>query len=63
MTESYNKWKKSGFEILAVPCNQFNNQEPGTAADINNFVKNKFESEFPLLEKIEMTILGFSQNG
>lgn len=32
LTKIYQKWSKYGFEILAVPCNQFNNQESGTPA-------------------------------
>lgn len=44
MTKAYNKWKKEGFEILAVPCNQFKNQESGTSAEIHSFVKTNYES-------------------
>jgi glutathione peroxidase len=54
MTKLYEDWKKQGLEILAVPCNQFNNQESGTNAEIHSFVKDKFKSAFPLLEKIEV---------
>ena len=54
MTKLYEDWKKQGLEILAVPCNQFNDQESGTNAEIHSFVKDKFKSAFPLLEKIEV---------
>ena len=30
LTELSNKYKSSGLEILAFPCNQFGGQEPGT---------------------------------
>ena len=45
---------KSGLEILAVPCNQFKEQESGSSAEIHSFVKTNFGSGFPLLEKIEV---------
>ena len=49
MTKAYNKWSKSGFEIIGVPCNQFKNQEPGSADEISSYAKDNFNSEFPLL--------------
>jgi glutathione peroxidase len=36
---------------MGVPCNQFGNQEPGTATEIQNFCSNKYSVSFPLLEK------------
>lgn len=43
-----------GLEILAFPCNQFMGQEPGTHEQILEFVRTKFNSKFPLFEKIEV---------
>jgi len=40
----------SGFTVLGFPCNQFGNQEPGTNADIKEFVK-KYGVTFPLFDK------------
>jgi glutathione peroxidase len=37
LEEIYKKYKNKGFEILAFPCNQFGNQEPGTNEEIKNF--------------------------
>ena len=54
MTKSYEKWKKKGFQILAVPCNQFGDKEPGKEKDIFDFVSQSFNSKFPLLEKMEV---------
>lgn len=54
MVRIYRKWKDKGFEILAFPCNQFFGQESGTPEEIHDFVTNKFNVEFPLLEKVEV---------
>ena len=43
-----------GFNVLAFPCNQFGNQEPGTDADILEFAKSKYNSNFPIFSKIEV---------
>jgi len=51
----YNKYKDEaeGFQILAFPCNQFGNQEPGSAAEIRKFVE-KYGVEFQMFEKIDV---------
>mmetsp|Transcript_52598 Transcript_52598/g.125237 ORF Transcript_52598/g.125237 Transcript_52598/m.125237 type:complete len:119 (+) Transcript_52598:241-597(+) len=36
------KYSGQPFEQLLFPCNQFMNQEPGTAKEIIDFVKSKF---------------------
>ena len=50
----YQTYKKDGFEILAFPCNQFGGQEPGTPEQIQNFCTTKFNTTFPLFEKIDV---------
>jgi len=50
----YNTYKTQGFEILGFPCNQFKNQEPGTAKEIQNFCKVNFGVTFPLFSKIDV---------
>jgi len=50
----YQTYKKEGFEILAFPCNQFGGQEPGTPEQIQNFCTTKFNTTFPLFEKIDV---------
>jgi glutathione peroxidase len=51
----YNKYKDEaeGFQILAFPCNQFGNQEPGSAEQIRKFVE-KYGVEFQMFEKIDV---------
>ena len=43
-----------GFEVLGFPCNQFLEQEPGTAEEIQEFCTVNYGVEFPLFEKIEV---------
>jgi glutathione peroxidase len=40
--------------VLGFPCNQFGAQEPGTEAEILEFVTSKFEVDFPMFSKIEV---------
>ncbi len=50
----YERYKAQGFEILAFPCNQFRNQEPGTSKEIQNFCKVNYGVTFPLFAKIKV---------
>ena len=45
---------ESGFAVLGFPCNQFGAQEPGTEAEIKQFVTSKFDVTFPMFAKIEV---------
>jgi glutathione peroxidase len=46
--------KDRGFSILGFPCNDFGGQEPGTAAEIQNFCSTKYKVTFPLFEKVKI---------
>ncbi len=50
----YKELRDKGFEILDFPCNQFANQAPGSADEIQNFCQMKFGTEFPQFAKIEV---------
>jgi glutathione peroxidase len=54
----YRDFKDQGFEILAFPCNQFGNQEPGDSDQIANFCKTNYQVTFPLFQKIEVNGMG-----
>jgi glutathione peroxidase len=43
-----------GFEVLGFPCNQFLEQEPGTAEEIQEFCSLNYGVDFPLFEKIDV---------
>ncbi len=43
-----------GFTVLGVPCNQFMEQEPGSAEEIQTFCSTTYGVTFPLLEKVDV---------
>jgi len=50
----YDKYRERGLVVLGLPCNQFGNQEPGTAAEIEEFCQANYGVTFPLTEKVEV---------
>ena len=46
--------KDAGFSVLAFPCNQFGSQEPGSIEEIVEFCEMRFQTSFPLFEKIDV---------
>ncbi len=50
----YQEYGDKGLEILAFPCNQFGNQEPGDADEIRNFCSLNYDVSFPLMSKVEV---------
>ena len=40
--------------VLGIPCNQFGGQEPGSDAEILEFVTSKFDVDFPMFSKIDV---------
>ena len=40
--------------MLGFPCNQFGGQEPGTEAEILEFVTSTYDVDFPMFSKIEV---------
>ncbi len=43
-----------GFSVLAFPCDQFGNQEPGNDEQIKQFCDLNYSISFPLFKKIEV---------
>jgi len=48
------KYKSSGLEILAFPCNQFGSQEPSPVKTIRADMANQFGVKFPIFDKIDV---------
>lgn len=48
------KTKHPNFEILAFPCNQFNGQEPGSNAEIQNFCVLNHKVSYKVLGKTDV---------
>ncbi|KAL9246723.1 hypothetical protein vseg_020221 [Gypsophila vaccaria] len=54
LNQLYAKYKDEGLEVLAFPCNQFGDEEPGSSTEIVDFVCTRFKSEFPIFNKIDV---------
>lgn len=50
----YKQYGDTDFTVLAFPCNQFANQEPGTNEEIQSFCKLNYGVTFPVLAKTEV---------
>lgn len=54
LQELYDTYHEQGLEILALPCNQFGRQEPGSNEDIQEFCQLNYGLTFPVLGKIDV---------
>ncbi|HTM20136.1 MAG TPA: glutathione peroxidase [Kofleriaceae bacterium] len=61
MTPQYEQLQKlhqtygdRGLVVVGFPCNQFGEQEPGTAQEIEQFCTTTFGVSFPMMEKIDV---------
>ena len=50
----FKDYKDKGLVILGFPCNQFGNQEPGTAEEISKFCTLNYSVNFPMFMKIDV---------
>ena len=50
----YKDNKDKGLVILGFPCNQFANQEPGSAEEISKFCTLNYNVDFPMFMKIDV---------
>jgi glutathione peroxidase len=48
------KYEGQGFDVIGIPCNQFGEQEPGSAEEIKTFCSTTYGVTFPMTEKIEV---------
>jgi glutathione peroxidase len=56
----YRSRKDQGLVLVGVPCNQFGAQEPGSAAEIQQFCSLTYGVDFPLLAKQDVNGAGRS---
>ncbi len=54
----YDGFHDAGLNILACPCNQFDDQEPCTSDEIAALVREHFGVAFPITEKLEVNGTG-----
>ena len=50
----YDRYHDRGFSVLGFPCNQFFHQEPGDAAQIQEFCSTNYGVSFPLFAKLDV---------
>lgn len=50
----YQTYKEQGLEILGFPCNQFANQDPGDAGEIESFCSLNYGVTFPMFAKVQV---------
>ena len=54
----HEKFAERGFSVLGFPCNQFGEQEPGSAEEIQTFCSTTYGVTFPLYEKTDVNGAG-----
>jgi glutathione peroxidase len=50
----HREFASRGFSVLGFPCNQFGSQEPGDAAQIEQFCASNYAITFPMFAKIDV---------
>ena len=48
------RYRDLGLTVIGVPCNQFGEQEPGSAEQIGKFCSQTYDISFPLTEKLDV---------
>ena len=54
----HDQFSERGFAVVGFPCNQFGQQEPGNADEIQGFCTVNYGVTFPMFEKIEVNGAG-----
>ena len=50
----HDTYAERGLVIIALPCNQFRGQEPGTNVEVQEFCQMNYGLSFPVMGKIEV---------
>jgi len=50
----WRKYRDHGLDVIGFPCNQFGNQEPGSAEEIETFCSLNYAISFPLMGKVNV---------
>ena len=54
LQDLHDKYSERGLVVVAMPCNQFGAQEPGSNADVHEFCQLNYGLSFPVMGKIEV---------
>ena len=60
LEQLWSDYKEQGLVVLGFPCNQFGNQEPGSAGEIAEFCETQYGVSFPLFDKLDVNGAGES---
>lgn len=61
LNELYRKYHSRGLEIVAVPCDQFRQQEPGSNREVEKFIREEMHAEFPVMGKVDVNGRGVNE--
>ncbi|MFC4559953.1 glutathione peroxidase [Virgibacillus kekensis] len=50
----HDAYHPQGFEVLGFPCNQFNEQDPGSDEEIQSFCRKHYGVTFPMFSKVNV---------
>ncbi len=50
----HERYADRGLRVLGFPCNQFGQQEPGSAEEISQFCEKNYGVSFPMFEKVDV---------
>lgn len=50
----HDSYAQRGLEVVAMPCNQFGGQEPGSNAEVQEFCQMNYGVSFPVMGKIDV---------
>ena len=50
----YDQYHERGLVVIAMPCNQFGGQEPGSNAEVQEFCQMNYGLSFPVMGKIQV---------
>ena len=50
----WRRYRDAGLTVMGFPCDQFGNQEPGSAEEIAQFCRLNYDVTFPLFAKCEV---------
>lgn len=53
LQELYDNYKDQDFSIIAFPCNNFREQEPGSNSEIKEFCTSNYGVTFPIMDKVQ----------
>ena len=58
LQELHDQFQEQGLVIIALPCNQFGGQEPGSNTEVQEFCQLNYGLSFPVMGKIEVNGAG-----